>query len=1098
MTGAVKQKVEESPLLDLEALSPQERSLCFFNQLSPNALAYHIVRAITLKGDVSPEAMKVAFEALLERHEALRTCYPCNDGVHRRAVMSKDCAALVVVDQAEASQDMFDTTVMSHRNQVQSKPFDLMSGPLIRAVLVLGPYDKHVLMLAMHHIVSDSWSLKTLYSDLVALYDSAVAKTINPLKPYRCYSEFAAVENARWSKGCSSTALNYWKDRLKNAPVLDMPTDRPFSENRNHRGTRISKSVSNTLFAQLQKIEEAEKATCFMSLLTVYGMLLARYSQQDDVVIGSPAANRVDPEFEETIGLFVNMLALRLELNDDLTFRKVLGQTRARCLEAYDRQEVPFEKIVETLAPERVAGRQPVFQAVFVFHDSPLPESVGASVIWQPKRVNTETSKYDLSLHVNPTVDGIDFALEYDTDLFQPETASAILESYITLLKDVTARPDVSIAALMLVEKSKIAKLRALGRGAIRPYPGQLTLPKLIADRAKREPDAPAICWPNGVASLGDLNAVTDKLAGQLMKVRCAEKSIIGVHAERGPARIIGALAAMKAGCAYLPLDPNYPPAYQKTIIEDARPSIILVSGTSGEEITHLYSFGAEIITIPMLGAVFDDPYEFEAPVIDSDDGAYIIYTSGSTGKPNGISVSHRAICNRLFWGQETYPLNKADRILQITSFGFDFSVWELFAPLAFGGCVVFPPSRLEHDVDGLISFVRDEKISAARLAPSLLALAVESEEFSTATSLKRLFSGGEELPQSTMERILARRPDLELFNQYGPAEAAINVAAWRCHKEDTGSRVPIGFPIANCNVDVLDANGAPVPDGAIGEIHIGGVNLADGYISRPELDQERFIADSGPGSISGSRLYKSGDLARRRPGGAIEFIGRKDNQINLRGFRIELGEIDAALTRCQGVRQACAGTRRDGVGYEMLAALVVWERGVEHDIDTVRSELRRELPDHMVPSAYISADHIPQTPSGKIDRKSVQAALRASQSTLNWMSEPQNEPERIIAEIWAQALDIKSIDINANFFDIGGHSLMFAAVCQRLQKRIGSHISILDLFRYPTVSALAQYLSSLALDETGPEQSDKQKPRRSNRAAQYATRVRHRTIKRS
>ncbi|HVS00656.1 MAG TPA: amino acid adenylation domain-containing protein, partial [Thermoanaerobaculia bacterium] len=803
---------------------------------------------------------------------------------------------------------------------------------------------------------------------------------------------------------------------------------------------------------QARALARREGATLFMVLLAGFQALLARYSGQDDLAVGSPVAGRNRVEIEGLIGFFVNTLVLRGALTGEPSVRELLGGVRETTLSAHAHQDVPFERLVQELAPERSLAHTPLFQVMLVLQNAPAESLEIRDLRLRPVDVAAATAKFDLTVSLAEHDGRLRGVVEYATDLFDATTIERLIIHYERLLASMVERPESRAVDLYLLTAEEALQLRAWNETAV-SYPLHRPLHAWIEDQVDRTPGALAVSFEDEELSYRELDRRANRLARRLRSLAVGPEARVAVCLERSAELVVALLAVLKAGGAYVPLDPEYPRERLAFMLTDAQPAVLLSSGTLRDRLPD-----------PGIPAVWLDR---EAGALGAESGdrptggwadssqlAYMIYTSGSTGRPKGAMVSHRSICNRLFWMQSAYQLTATDAVLQKTPFSFDVSVWEFFWPLMAGARLVIARPGGHRDGAYLVNVIAREKVTVLHFVPSMLQAFLEEPGLDRCRSLRKVVVSGEALSANLAERFFARLP-VDLENLYGPTEAAVDVTVWGCSPGSVRMPVPIGRPIANTTIHVLDPGGRPVPVGVSGELHIGGVNVGRGYLARPDLTAEKFVPDTF--GEPGARLYRTGDLARFAADGAIEFLSRLDNQVKVRGFRIELGEIEAALAKLPGVREAAVvvseGRLDEGPGDPRLVAYVTGDASA----DALRRSLRERLPDYMVPAIFVPLEALPLTPNGKVNRKALPAP--GPVSSIHQTEESHSKLEENLAGIWREVLGLSRVGFEENFFDLGGHSLLLPKVQARLRDRLEKDVSLVELLTHTTVRALARHL---------------------------------------
>ncbi|HEY7485632.1 MAG TPA: amino acid adenylation domain-containing protein [Streptosporangiaceae bacterium] len=1040
-------------------LSYAQERLWFLEQFAPGTTRLTIPLALRLTGPLDIEALRQALDAVVARHEALRMRFPATDDgrplvvVADQATLPLEVVDAVDEEAAHAAVDAF-----------MAVPFDLAQGPVARALLVRLADTDHVLAIALHHIAGDGWSADVLTRDIFAGY----AGQHGPEPPVG-YGDYAA-----WQRATPPPVreLEHWRRRLAGLEPLDLPTDRPRPPEQTYDGAAHSFALDPEVTQRLLALGRDRGATPYMVLLAGFAALLGRYGGADDVAIGSPVAGRSAPELTDVVGCFVNMLTMRADLSGDPSFAELLARIRDVAVDAYDHQELPFEQLVAELDLPRDVSRSPLFGVILAM------QNYGSGAPNPPPGLTAEgfalgswVTRYDLELYAVEDADsGLSGLIIYNTDLFEPDTIGRLAAHLDALLREVAAHPDRPLAELdLLTERERRLVLDDWNDTAAALQDAAATLHGLIETQAARTPDAVAVRFEGTSQSYAELNAAANRVAHVLRAHGVGSGTLVAVCAERSPELMAGLLGVLKAGGAYLPLDPDYPPDRLAFMLTDAfadDPAPVLLTQRALEP-----ALPATTATVLRLD---DSPTWAEAPVTDPppvagpSDIAYVIYTSGSTGRPKGVPNTHRGIGNRLDWMQRRFALTAGDVVVQKTPISFDVSVWELFWPLRCGARLVLATPGGHKDAGYLRELIDSEGVTTAHFVPSMLNVFLTDFPEGACGALRRVVCSGEELPVDLARRCVAALSAAELHNLYGPTEAAVDVSAWHCRPDALAdlARVPIGAPIANTTLYVLDAALRPVPVGIPGELFIGGTGLARGYLNRPALTAERFVPD--PYGPPGARLYRTGDLARWRPDGTVEFLGRLDNQIKLRGLRIELGEIEAALRGLPGVRDAAVIVREDRPGDKRLVGYLA---GGAPDHVAVRAELKRSLPDYMVPAAFVDLDALPLNPNGKLDRAALPAPV-ISRDAATAYAAPGTPTERLLAGIWAELLgpadDAETIGLDDDFFDLGGHSLLATQVVAKLRREVGDGVSVMDLFKHRTIRELAA-LADTPAERRGP-----------------------------
>jgi len=1024
---------------------PQQR-LWLVERLTSGGSAYHIPYAFRLRGPLDVLTLESGLGALTARHEVLRTRFVERDGQPWQEILPPAPVSLAVED---ASGEELERLAAEEA----ARPFDLAAAPPFRARLLRLGTEDHVLLLTLHHIASDAWSEAILFDELSALYGGSAL----PELPVQ-YADYAAWQRA-WPEELLAGRLSYWTAQLAGLAALELPTDRPRPPVQTFRGASVPLAVPPAVAAPLRALARQHDVTLFMLLLAAWQTLLHRITGQDDVVVGSPVANREQPELRGLVGFFVNLLPLRAGFASEPSFAELLGQVRDMALEGYDHADVPFERLVDELQAERDLSRHPVFQVLFVLQDG-QPGSLRLPGV-EASRLTTagEVAKFDLSLGLADLDDeGFAGEIEYNTDLFDRATVERLSGHLGNLLAAVAADPAERVSEIPLLTAEERAQLLAWNDTAVLYPEGGACLHELIAAQAARTPEAPAVSFEGETLTYRELERRSRALAGRLRAMGVGPETLVGVCAERSLEMVTALVAVLKAGGAYVPLDPDYPADRLAFMLEDAAVPVLL---TQARLLDRLPAHGARVVLLD--GAA--DGADIAAGPSDPDTAAYAIFTSGSTGRPKGVVNTHRGIVNRILWMQAQYGLTPEDSVLQKTPFSFDVSVWEFFWPLVVGARLVMARPGGHQDPVWLAETIAREGITTLHFVPSMLQVFVEQEGLEKCGSLRRVMASGEALPAGLAARFFARLPrGVELHNLYGPTEAAVDVTWHACRPGE--ERVPIGRPVANTRILLLDRHGRPVPVGVAGELHIGGVQVARGYLRRPDLTAERFVPDP---EGDGERLYRTGDLARYLshgpggPDGEVEYLGRIDHQVKIRGFRIELGEIEEALSRHPEVREAVV-LARGHAGDRTLVAYVVASSPDGEDLAAeLRAHLRADLPDYMVPSFFVLLESMPVTPNGKADRKAL-AAIEPQRGARDVVA-PRTPMEEELAALWSSLLGVERVGVHDHFFELGGHSLLASQLVARIRAAFDAQVPLSAVFQAPTLEALAGVVEQAAAD---------------------------------
>ncbi len=1066
-------------------LSFSQQRLWFLDQFEPGNPAYNLLSAIRLLGTLNIAALRQSIAAIIGRHEALRTTFAqgANDDQPTQVIAPELEVPLTLVDLHTLPHAEREAEVQRLATAEARQPFDLQRGPLLRTTLLrLGPQE-HVLLLTLHHIISDGWSGGIFIREVSAFYTAFVTGKTAALPPLAIqYADFAQWQRQRLAPGgVIEEQLSYWKQQLSDhPPVLDLPTDRPRPVVQRFQGARHAFVIDKSLTQSLRSLAQQEKTTLFAVLLSVFKTLLYRYTGQLDLLVGTPVANRNRAEIEGLIGFFVNTLVLRTDFSGDPTFHELLRRVHKVVVDAQAHQDLPFDKLIESLNVERDLSRPALFQVLFVLQTTPMRGFELPGLALQPLLVHTGSAKFDIELNLEEMPDELLGLFEYNTDLFEATTIARMCDHFLHLLAAIVAEPSGRIAATPLLTAAEERQMLVEWNATARPYPQDACLHTLIEAQVARTPDAIAVSFEDTSLTYGELNVRANQLAHHLWALGVRPETRVALCMERSLELIVGLLGVLKAGGAYVPIDPAYPAERVQFMLDDADATVLL---TQQQLADRLPQHRARVVSIDTAWSdLAAQPIGDPSFVMTATNAAYMMYTSGSTGQPKGAINTHQAIVNRLLWMQEEYSLTAGDRVLQKTPFSFDVSVWEFFWPLSVGATLVVARPGGHQDSAYLVDLIADAGITTLHFVPSMLQVFLDEPGLERCHTLRRVICSGEALPLALQQRFFERVPRAELHNLYGPTEAAVDVTYWPCRPDSALHTVPIGRPVANTQIYLLDARLNPVPVGVPGELYIGGIQLARGYLNRPGLSAERFIPDrfsaTGhpcPEGTRGARLYKTGDLARYLPDGAIEYLGRLDFQVKVRGFRIELGEIEAILGQHPQVREAIVMARQDEPGNTRLVAYVVENKEQRTNGQTnkranepgnreeqglnaqeLRGFLREHLPDYMVPSACVFLDALPLSPNGKLDRKALPAPDLAHSEHIAAFSAPRAPTEELIAGIWAAVLGVERVGINDNFFALGGHSLLATQVMSRVRSAFRVELPLSVLFNAPTVAALS------------------------------------------
>ncbi len=1040
-------------------LSFAQERLWVIDRLDPGSGVYNMPFAFRLAGPLDVAALRAALGALAERHESLRTVFPEVDGGPVQRVLPAAPVPLPLAELSGLPDGERAARVRALAAAEARRGFDLEAGPLFRASLLRLAAGEHVLLLSLHHVVGDGWSMGVLFRELSALYAAFAEGLPSPLPaPALQYADFAAWQRGWLAGDVLERQLAFWRGRLEGAPpALELPADRPRPAVWSTDGAIHPFAVPAGTLAALQALSRREGATLFMTLLAAWQLLLAKYSGEDDVVVGTPIAGRTHRATEEMVGFFVNTLALRSDLSGDPGFRGLLQRVKRGALDAYAHQDLPFEKLVEELHPERSLNRNPVFQVFFALQNAPSSGLELPGVAVSQLESGAFAAKFDLSLGMYEHQGGLSAGLGYAAALFDAATVERMAGHFGVLLERIAADPDARLSALPLLDAAQGDAVLAAGLGPEAPRPEGMRAHDLFAEAARLHPRAPAVLAGAERVTYAELDARSNQVAHRLRALGVGPEVPVGICMDASADAVAAALGVMKAGGCYVPLDPSYPAGRIRLVLEDARVPVLLTrSAVAGSLPEH----GARTVVV-------DDPAAgIAAESTDPTDGgalpgsaAYAIYTSGSTGRPKGVRVEHHGLVDLLLGAREAFGADPGDVTPSLSSFAFDIWVFEALAPLSSGGATRLVPRDRVADVERVLAEIADA--TTLHAVPALmrqLAGAARAAGPGALPRLRRAFVGGDAVPADLLEEMRAVFPAAEIRVLYGPTEGTVVCAAYDLAEGIPAGRQMIGRALPNARLHVLDPAGEPVPDGVPGELCLGGPGVARGYPGLPELTAARWVPDAFGGE-AGARLYLTGDRVRRLPDGNLEFLGRVDAQVKIRGFRIEPGEVEAALLAHPGVRDAAVVAREDAPGDPRLVGYVVPAEGASLDTAELRELLRGRLPEHMVPSALVALEALPLTPTGKVDRRALPApeAPEADDDLLA----PRNPVEEVLAGIYAEVLGVARVGVDRGFFDLGGHSLLATRVVSRVRTMFGVELPLRAVFEHPTVAALAEAVTT-------------------------------------
>ncbi|HEX5843032.1 MAG TPA: amino acid adenylation domain-containing protein [Pseudomonas sp.] len=1047
-----------SPSFGPSSLSFAQQRLWFLQQLDPDSTAYNLTRAFHLRGTLDALALEKAFQALIARHAVLRTRFEDVQGEPLQIALA-EVPFRLVCEQYVGMPGEVQLAILRRRLQHEAaQSFDLSQAPLLRVTLLHFDEQSHGLLLSMHHIVSDAWSNPILVRDLAAAYAQVLAGQASelPALPVQ-YADYAVWQRQQLQGEALEAELRHWRSYLgERVPVLELPTDFPRPAKPSPHGQRLRFALPAQLAERAQLFCRAEGCTPFVLLLATWQLLLARYSGQQAFAIGVPHAARSRCELDELIGFFVNTLIYRVDLGAQLTGRELCRRLRQESLAALDHAELPFELLLEQLQVERDPSRTPLFQAMFNLSSGAAVRLSLADIQIEQVLIDADSAKFDLSLDVAVRPDGLYCELEYRLDLFLPATAERIATHYQQLLEALLHSPDSAVWQLPLLASGERDEVLNLWNRSEQVLVAGEDMLALFERRVLAGPERCALVCGAEQLSYAELNAQANRLAHWLRGEGVGAEQLIGVCLEREASLLIALLAIHKAGAAYLPIDPAQPPARNADILAQAAPTLLLTR----EALTGLFDSELPVVTLeslqPAMATLSED--NLGLPV-QPRQLAYSLYTSGSTGRPKGVQIEREALVNFLHGIQAHARLTEDDRLLAVTTLGFDIAVLELFLPLLHGACVVLAQREQALQPAALIRLLESQAVSVMQATPATWQMLLDYP--SQAWQGLRVLCGGEALPGELAERLLAR--GVQLTNVYGPTETTVWSAAQAVERVDAAV-VPIGRPLANNRLYILDDYLQPQPPGVAGELYIGGAGLARGYAGRPGLTATAFVPNpfarpEAPGVGFGSRLYRTGDLARYRADGSVEFLGRRDFQVKLRGFRIELGEIEAALTAHGEVQQAVVAVRQAPGGQETLVAYL--RASPELAVESLGDHLRERLPAYMLPTAFVRLDGFPLNANGKVDRRALPAPAWGASEAL---TPPASDSERRLAAIWTEVLGVSAISRQDELFALGAQSLQLVRIQARVISEFACEVALAELFAHPRLCDMARLIEQACL----------------------------------
>jgi amino acid adenylation domain-containing protein len=1033
-------------------LSYAQQRLWFLNQLDPDSTVYNIGAALQLDGPLDIPVLERTLKEIIRRHESFRTSFFQLNGMPQTLISEEVEWALNVIDARHLAGEETKAELKGYASSLIREHLDIAHAPLFKANLLITGQDSHMLILTLHHIIFDGWSVGVFGQELTELYCAYGSGREPALAPLPLqYVDFAAWQRKWLEAGELDRQLIYWKKQLAGAPpVITFPPDHRRPSADLFRGTRSKLILPQDLTSALEAMSQRHGVTVFMVLLAAFNVLLARYTGQDDIVVGSPSASRTRTELYPMMGFFVSNLVLRTDLSGGPSFNEVLKRVREVTLRAYEHQDVPFDQLVQALRPERSLDHSPLFQTMFIFQNFPIEELDLNGVEVKPVELEVDTARFDLTVEVFPSKGELQAFFDYNTDLYDADTVSRLQRHYLAILEAVVENADVQIVDIPLLSSSEREKLLFEWNRTEAPIPADASFYQLFEEHASTAPDRVAVMAGETAITYGELQRRANQIASALRARGAGPEKLVAIFQERGIDLVAAILGVAKSGAAYVPLDPVYPKGRIEAILEDARPVAILTSSALLDLLPHCAEQTLCLDELDANDLQLQDTNVDDSASISPDTLAYVIFTSGSTGKPKGVQITHRALLNFLQAMQDELEFSGSDVLLAVTTVSFDIAGLELLLPL-YGGatvCVSLQPGNPE----GLLRDLDKYRPTVMQATPATWKLLTAAGW--QGDSRMKILCGGEAMEPALARSLLVRSETL--WNMYGPTETTVWSAALRVEDAEQEG-IPIGHPIRNTTFYVLDSVGQPVPQGVAGELWIGGEGLARGYLNRPDLTEERFRPCPFT-ERSDARMYRTGDLVRYRSDGTLDFYGRLDHQVKLRGFRIELGEIDNTLRSCGNVLDAVTLLREDD-GEKRLVAYLKHAKGQPPSHFAVRDRLRESLPDYMVPAAFVFLEEFPRLPNGKLDRSSLPAPERSAGESKESFHAPDTGLQQTVAQVFRKILSVDRVGLDDNWFDLGAHSLQMVKAHAELNQRIETPIPLISFFQYPNIRTLCSFI---------------------------------------
>src|SRR5579862_218832 len=1046
------------PAGDSAPLSFNQEQIWLHAQMASDSPLYNEAITLYRYGPLDVSVLQRCLLEIVRRHEIWRTTFHvvADEPVQVVHPAPQSFPLRVVSLQALAKSDRENEAVRLASEDVGGR-FDLATGPLLRALLVTLDDQEHRLYMTFHHLVFDAVSAYQVFTpELETLYEAFADGKPSPLaEPRIQYADFACWQRQKTSDEAWAEDVAFWHEKLgSELPVCSWPNDRPRPPIESHKGAVQRFVFPEELSRRIRALSGEAGVSVYMTLMAALAAVLHRYTNETEFVLGTLTSGRTRTELEQMAGYFVNPLAIRLDVSGNPSFHDLLKRTRTAMLEGIAHERVPFLQVVKEVQQKHDPSRNPLFQ--IILSQQPVMNHIAPGWEVVSEEISNGGSKLDLLIVIDDRGAAISGPITYNPDLFEAETIQRLVGHWNTLIEGAVTNPEQSVSDLPILNADEHKRIVVDWNNTETHYPHEnRCLQQLIEEQAGRTPDDIALTFDGHRLTYGELNQRANQLAWHLKKLEVGPDVLVGVMAERSLEMVVALVGVLKAGGAYVPIDPDYPADRVAFMLEDAGVPVLLTQARFSDRVPG--HKGKTLCLDSEWERISREDTSNPAHETTPDNLAYMIYTSGSTGQPKGAMNTHRGICNRLLWMQEQYGLTGADTVLQKTPFSFDVSVWEFFWPLLLGARLVLAKPGGHRDPAYLADLITEERITVLHFVPSMLAIFLDEPKAKRCGSLRHVICSGEALPFNLQEKFFHLMP-AQLHNLYGPTEAAVDVTYWACQRDSERNIVPIGRPVANTQIYILDRNLRPVPIGVAGELHIGGVQVGRGYRNRPELTNEKFIPDPFSQDPE-ARLYKTGDLCRWLAGGIVEYLGRMDFQVKIRGQRIELGEIEAALGRNEAVKQCVVLAREDSAGDKSLVAYFEPWAGSPPQAGALRQFLNQQLPDYMVPAAFLAVEKLPLSPNGKIDRKALPAPEKERTAIPNSYAPPRDPVEQVLVQLWAKVLRATTVGVHDNFFELGGHSLLAVRLVTEIEKVYGKRLPLATLLRAPTIAELAEIL---------------------------------------